>query len=164
LTPRTTSNYSLFGVFLVRAILASMSLALVAILVPVSADTSVGDEQARTAALEFGRSLVRADVSLLARILPNTGKVRLNLNLLGPEEGAYSRSQVEAVLEDFFRQGTVRTFDLLRLECADRRFALAHARATVIDRNGRPAEIGLDLTFQPEGDRWVLREIRESSS
>jgi len=148
----------------VRAWLAFLSLALVAVPAHVSADSLMGEEQARAAAVEFGRALVRADASLLVQVLPTTGKVRLKLKRLGPEEGAYSPSQVEAVFKDFFRQGEVRSFDVLRLECADQRYSLAHARATVIDRSGRAAEIGLDLTFQPEEDRWVLREIRETSS
>ena len=114
--------------------------------------------------LRLLQCLLQAESSRLAPILPARGKVRLKLKLLGPEEGAYSPRQVEAVLDDFFRQGTVRSYDLLRLDCADEHYALAHARARVTDRNGRPAEIVLDLTFQPEGDRWVLREIRETRS
>ena len=122
----------------------------------------IGEEQAKTAALEFGRALVKGDVSLLRSVLPTRGKIRLRLLKLGPEEGAYGASQVQAVLKDFLRHGAVRTFDLLRLDCASEQYALVHARSKVADRNGRPAEIDLHLSFQVEAGRWVLQEIRET--
>ncbi len=123
---------------------------------------STGEEQAKTAALRFGRALTVGDTSQLLSILPERGKIRLRLTGFGPAAGAYSADQVAAIFKRFLREGSVRSFDLLRLECASEQFAFVHARARVVDRNGRPAEIDLHLTFQPEGDHWVLREIRET--
>jgi hypothetical protein len=123
---------------------------------------STGEQQAKTAALEFGRALKSGDVSLMRRVLPSRGKVRLRLLRLGPEEGSYSADRVQAVFKDFLRQGAVRSFDLLRLQCASEQFALVHARTRIADRDGRPGEVDLHVTFQPEGDQWVLREIRET--
>lgn len=123
---------------------------------------STGEGQAKTAALEFGHALKQGDTSLMRSLLPSHGKVRLRLVVFAPEEGAYSSEQVQALFKDFLRQGAVRSFDLLRLQCASEQFALVHARARIADRDGRPAEVDLHLTFQPEGGRWVLREIREA--
>jgi len=125
---------------------------------------STGEQQAKNAALEFGRALTRADTSSMRPILPSRGKVRLRLVHFGPEEGSYSADQVQALFKDFMRQGAVRSFDLLRLQCAVDQYALAHGRTRLVDRDGRPAEVDLHLTFQPEDDRWVLREIRETPS
>ena len=91
-----------------------------------------------------------------------TAPYEARLLRFGPEEGSYSSEQVQALFKDFFRQGSVRSFELLRLQCASEQFALVHARAGLADRDGRPAEVDLHLTFQPEDGQWVLREIRET--
>jgi hypothetical protein len=124
------------------------------------ADT--GEQQAKTAALEFGRALKQGDTSLMRPVLPSRGKVRLRLIRFGPEDGSYSADQVQVLFKDFLRHGAVRSFDLLRLQCASEQFALVHSRVRIADRDGRPAEVDLHVTFQPEGDRWVVREIRET--
>ncbi len=140
---------------------ASILLLAAALTLPSSA-ASIGEEQAKTAALQFGRALTVADTSRLASILPDRGKIRLRLTGFGPAAGSYSADQVAAIFKNFLREGAVRSFDLLRLECASEHFAFVHARAQVLDRDGRPTESDLHLTFQPEGDHWVLREIRET--
>jgi hypothetical protein len=132
-----------------------------AMLVPAS-HAQTDEQQAKTAALQFGRALTRADTSALNPVLPSRGKVKLILNCFGPEEGSYSADQVRALFKDFLREGQVRSFDLLRISCASEQFALVHARTRVTDRDGRPREVELRLTFQPEDDLWVLREIRET--
>lgn len=123
---------------------------------------ALGEEQARQAALAFGQALLRADTSLLKPILPERGRLRMRLHRLGPEEGSYSACQVEALLKEFLREGSVRSFDVLRLECDGERYALVQSRARVTDGSGVAAVIDLHLTFQPEGQRWALREVRES--
>ena len=140
---------------------ASILLLAAALTIP-SSRASIGEEQAKTAALQFGRALTVSDTSRLASILPDRGKIRLRLTGFGPAAGSYSADQVAAIFNNFLREGAVRSFDLLRLECASEQFAFVHARAQVADRDGRPVEIDLHLTFQPEGDHWVLREIRET--
>ena len=148
--------------FVVRCRRLHVALLLIPVLTLPCLHASSGEEQARTAALEFGRALTRDDAQAMRSILPTRGKVRLRLVRFGPEEGAYSAQQVQALFNDFLRQGAVRSFDLLRLQSAEDQYALAQARARVVDRDGRPADVDLHLTFQPEGDRWVLREIRET--
>ncbi|MCZ6696697.1 MAG: hypothetical protein O7A63_09185 [Acidobacteria bacterium] len=145
-----------------RRCLAALFLLLVLPLTIAVSKNPIGEEQAKTAALEFGRALVKGDVSSLRAVLPTRGKIRLRLLKLGPEEGAYGAGQVQAVLKDFLRHGEVRTFDLLRLDCASEQFALVHARSKISDRDGRTAEIDLHLSFQVEEGRWVLQEIRET--
>jgi hypothetical protein len=120
------------------------------------------EEPAREAALLFGRALRQADVAALQPILPRRGKVRLQLVRLGPEQGAYSASQVSTVLGDFLRSGRVDAYDLLRLDAENAGYALARAGAEITDRQGRRVALELHLTFQPEDGRWVLREVRES--
>ena len=147
---------------MVRCRLVATGVLLAAAVMLPSPVAATGEEQARTAALEFGSALKRADTSALRSVLPSRGKVKLRLICFGPEEGSYSADQVQALFKDFLRQGEVRSFDLLRLQCASEQFALVHARTRVSDRDGRPREVDLHLTFQPEDDRWVLREIRET--
>ena len=141
---------------------AALCLALTLALSHSVAGRHLGEEQVKRVALEFGQALTRGEAAKLRAVLPARGKVHLRLVHLGPEEGAYSAGQVEAVFKSFLRQGVVRSFDLLRLECASDQYALAHARANVADRDGRRVQIDLRLSFQPEDDRWVLREIRET--
>jgi len=119
-------------------------------------------DQARSASLQFGQALKSGDVSLLRAILPSQGKVRLNLHCLGPAEGFYSSGQVEELIREFLGQGSIRSFDLIGLDQDPQHFAIAHGRSLLTDREGRPARIDLYLAFQPEDERWVLREVRET--
>ena len=119
-------------------------------------------EEAQKAALRFGQALSQSDVAKLKPMLPSEGKVRVRLLRLGPEQGSFGAGQVEALLQDFLRQGTVPSFEVVRTEAADESYALVKTLARVVDREGRDADVYLHLTFQPEGGRWVLREIRET--
>jgi len=143
-----------------RALSCLLTLA-VAVL-PVWSQSS--EEQVRTAANAFGAALTTGTPSLLKRHLPTRGKVQLRLARLGSQSGFYSASQVEAVLRDFLRQGSVRGFELLHVEYDPQGYALVRCSAVLVDRNGRAGSIQLYLAIQPEGERWVLREIRESPS
>ena len=121
-----------------------------------------GKEATREAVDTFGRGLTDGDLSLLRPLLPQKGKVQLNLVRLGPERGSFSASQVEALLRDFLTQGSVQSFETTRVEHDPDGIALASARLEMTDKQGRSASIDLHLTFQPDGERWVLREIRET--
>jgi hypothetical protein len=123
---------------------------------------ATGEEEARKSARLFGQALTSGQASLLRSILPAGGKIHLAVSRLVPEEGYFGASQVEALLGDFLSQGSVRSFELLRLESDGKTNALAHARAVLTDRQGRPARLGIHLSFQTEEDRWVLREIKET--
>ncbi len=121
-----------------------------------------GDNGPRAAATAFGRALVAGRAEALRPVLPRQGRVRLTLARLGPEEGAFGANQVEAVFRDFFASGKIASFDITRCESDPRRSALAHATATIEDREGRSGRISVHLGFEPEGGRWVLREVKES--
>lgn len=121
-----------------------------------------GQDAARRSARLFGQALTSGQASLLRSILPAGGKIHLAVARLVPEEGYFAASQVEALLADFLSQGSVRSFELLRLESDGKTNALARGRAVVVDRQGRPARLGIHLAFQCEEDRWVLREIKET--
>lgn len=123
---------------------------------------ATGEEEARKSARLFGQALTSGQASLLRSILPAGGKIHLAVSRLVPEEGYFGASQVEALIGDFLSQGSVRSFELLRLESDGKTNALAHARAVLTDRQGRPARLGIHLSFQTEEDRWVLREIKET--
>ncbi len=127
-----------------------------------AARAATDEDQARKAARLFGQALTSGQASLLRSILPAGGKVHLAASRLVPEEGYFGSSQIEALLGDFLSQGSVRSFELLRLESDGQTSALAHARAVLTDRQGRPARLGIHLSFQTEDDRWVLREIKET--
>jgi hypothetical protein len=119
-------------------------------------------DAAQRATALFGQALTRPDASLLRSILPTRGKVQLKLALLGPEEGFFSSSQVEALFRDFLGKGAVTGFELVGVEHDRNRYALVHTRAKVTDGQGRSSRVALHLAFQPEGESWVLREIRET--
>ncbi len=149
-----------------RVVASLIVLTLGLVPVPVGADVQdaeSGEAQTRKAALGVGAALMRSDTSLLRPLLPRHGKVRMHLNCFGPEVGSFSAGQVEAVFSSFFRHGSVKAFDLLRLESDESgRYALAQGRVSVIDRDGRRSKVDIHLTFEPEEGRWVLRGIRES--
>lgn len=133
----------------------------VAVAVAVAAQ-SPGEAAARDAVDRFGRALTSGNVSSLGALLPQKGKVQLKLVRMGPEQGAFSASQVEALLRDFLAQGSVQTFKTLRVEHDPHGVAIASSRLDLKDKQGRPASVELHLVFQPEGERWVVREIRET--
>jgi len=125
----------------------------------------VPDQEAAVeeAAREFGRALISEELSRLKPLLPRRGKVHLRLEHLGPEQGSFSAGQVLALLGDFLKVGTVRTFQLSpRCEGDRRKYTLVRGQAEVIDRDGRNLVIELRLTIVPEDGRWILREIRET--
>jgi len=125
--------------------------------------TAGADDGARAAAQTFGRALVAGKAEALRPILPEQGKVHISLSRLGPEEGSFGARQVEAVFRDVLAKGTVSSFEVVRCENDGRRSALAHGRATITDRDGRGGRVAFHLGFEPEGDRWVLREVKETA-
>lgn len=116
---------------------------------------------AKACATTFGNALKSGDATLLRPILPSRGKVQMRLVRMGPEDGDFSASQVEAVFLDFLKRGAVRTFEVVRVEHDDSGYALVRTRTSLIDRSGRADTVGVQLALQPEGDRWVLAGIRE---
>jgi hypothetical protein len=123
----------------------------------VGAPDSVGE-----AAKAFGVAITSSDLKPLRSVLPEQGRVRLKLVHFGPEDGQFSASQVEAILKAFLANGSVDSFEIVRVEGDDRNYGMVIGRAALIDRNGRPRRVGLLLSFQPEAGRWVLREIKET--
>lgn len=109
----------------------------------------------------FGAALVQGNADGLRTMLPSEGKVRVRLVRLGPQDGALRGGQLHAVLQDFLERGSVQSFKLQTLEHSSR-LALASAKVGLTDEKGTPAEVWLHLSLEPENDRWVLREIRES--
>ena len=124
---------------------------------------SAADDGARAAAVTFGRALVARNAAALRPILPASGRVHMTLSRLGPEEGNFGARQVEALFRDFLAKGTVASFDVVRCENDGRRSALAHGRAVITDRDGRGGRIAFHLGFESEGERWVLREVKETA-
>ena len=114
----------------------------------------------RVAAEAFGNALVSGRADRLRSILPSEGKVRLKLDRFGPEDGFFGAGQVEALFRDFLKRGSVSAFEVVRVD-SDSAYALVHARTALVDREGRQARAILQLAFQPEAERWILREIKE---
>ena len=121
------------------------------------------DDGARAAATAFGGALLAGNAQALRPVLPEHGKVHLTLVRLGPDEGSFGARQVEALFRDFLAKGKVSSFDVVRCESDGKRSALAHTAATITDREGRSGRIGLHLGFETEGERWVLREVKETA-
>jgi len=139
------------------AIVVSLSLASSAVFAE-----ATGEASAREAAERFGRGLVAGDLAPIKALLPEKGRVQLALDRLGPEQGSFSPNQVEALLRAFLSRGSVRSVSTPRVEHDPQGVAIASSRVDATDQDGRPFSIELHLTFQTEGSRWVLREIRES--
>jgi hypothetical protein len=137
--------------------------ALVLALTAVVASAADGDSGAREAAASFGRALVSNNAASLGPILPEHGRIHVRLVRLGPEEGRFGASQVVALFGDFLAKGKVAAFDIVRLETDGARSALAHGKASIIDREGRSGRIGVHLGFERQGERWVLREVKETA-
>ncbi len=137
-----------------------LSLAIATLVPPGHAATD--GAAAEQAAGTFARALLEGNASLLRPILPRRGKVQLRLVRMGPEEGYFSASQVEALFGSFLKSGSVRSFEVSRVEQDREGFAVVHGRATITDREGRLGPCDVRLGLQPEGERWVLREIREA--
>ena len=129
---------------------------------PVAAGPS-DPEPARVAARRFGQALVASQAQGLREILPEHGNVRLVLSRLGPENGSFGAGQVEALFRDFLAVGQVRSFEVLRLQSDGTNSALVQGRVMIVDREGRPCRVALHLAFEPEGPRWVLREVKETA-
>jgi hypothetical protein len=121
------------------------------------------EDGARAAAKAFGRALVAGNAQALRSVLPEHGKVHLTLVRLGPDEGSFGARQVEALFRDFLAKGKVSSFDVVRCESDGGRSALARAAVAITDRDGRSGRIGLHLGFESEGERWVLREVKETA-
>lgn len=141
------------------------SMILILLLVTTATGSRAGTttDDARRAAGTFGRALTTAQAATLRPILPERGKVHLALARLGPENGLFGASQVEAIFRDFLAGGSVAGYEVLRCESDGKTSALARARATITDRDGRRGPIALHLGFGPEDGRWVLREVKESA-
>jgi hypothetical protein len=122
-----------------------------------AAPTSAGD-----CAEAFGVALTTGDFKQLRLVLPEQGRVRLKLAHFGPADGQYSAGQVEAILKDFLANGSVQAFEIVRIEGDDVSYGVVAGRASMIDRSGRSRRVGLLMSFQPEADRWVLREAKET--
>jgi len=133
-----------------------------ALLSAVPAQAAPGKEAAQAAAAQFGQALVAGNAAGIKSVLPSRGRVQLHLSRLGPENGHFSPSQVEALIRDFLAHGSVTTCELLRVEQDREGFALAHARAEITDQQGHVGLSDLHLKLQVEENRWVLREIRET--
>jgi hypothetical protein len=123
----------------------------------IGAPTSAGN-----CAEAFGIALTTGDLKQLRLILPDEGRVRLKLSHFGPADGQFSSGQVEAIFKDFLSNGSVRAFEIERIEGDNVNYGVVAGRASLVDRRGRPRRVALLLSFQPEGDRWVLREVKET--
>jgi len=110
----------------------------------------------------FGAALVEGNADGLRAMLPSAGKVRVRLVRLGPQDGALRGGQLHAILQDFLERGSVQSFKLQTIEHSSK-LALASAELGLIDAKGTRAKVRLHLSLELENDRWVLREIRESS-
>ena len=125
------------------------------------AATSLGAEPRETVDA-FGAALVQGNADGLRAMLPSEGKVRVHLVRLGPQDGVLRGGQLHAILQDFLERGSVQSFKLQTIEHSSK-LALASAEVGLIDAKGTRAKVRLHLSFEPENNHWVLREIRESS-
>jgi hypothetical protein len=148
----------------VRRILLAALLAANLVIGPLAAADAPDERHAREAADAFGRALVRGQAAALRDVLPAKGKVRLRLSCAGTEEGYYSASQVAALFGEYFGRRDITDVAVSRIDWDQRQYAVVRMRSTATDAEGRQATVGWLLTIEAEGGRWVVREIRETSS
>ena len=141
---------------------AAPSCIVVVLALALGAAASGATDGAREAAAGFGRALLASNAGSLLPLLPQQGRVHVTLLRLGPEDGRFGANQVVALFRDVLASGKIATFEILRCETDGSRSALAHATASIVDREGRSGRIGIHLAFEPEGGRWVLREVKET--
>jgi hypothetical protein len=110
----------------------------------------------------FGAALMSGDLKQLRSVLPEQGRVRLKLAHFGPADGQFSAGQVEAIFKDFLANGSVQAFEIVRIDGDDVNYGVVAGRVSLVDRSGRPRRVALLLSLQPEADRWVLREVKET--
>jgi len=146
----------------VNRVLAIAFLVVSALMLPALAESDPGDQAVRECAARFGAALKAGNPSDLRSILPSRGKVQVRVDRFGPEEGFFSASHVEAIFRDFLKRGSLTSFEIQHVEHDRQGYALVRARAGLVDESGRRETVGLRLAMQPEGDVWVLREIRET--
>ena len=132
------------------------------LLIAAASSFASAEDGAREAATTFGRALVSNKPSSLMPILPQQGRVHVTLVRLGPEDGRFGANQVVALFRDVLATGKFTSFEIVRCETDGSRSALAHATASIVDRDGRTGRIGVHLAFEPESGRWVLREVKET--
>jgi len=135
---------------------------LAAVLTAAAFTSASAGDGAREAAATFGLALVANKAAALMPILPQQGRVHVTLVRLGPEDGRFGANQVVALFRDVLATGKITSFEIVRCETDGSRSALAHAVASIVDRDGRSGRIGVHLAFEPENGRWVLREVKET--
>jgi hypothetical protein len=136
-------------------------LLIVLIWTPTQARLIEPTEGAGEAVNAFGQALTSGKSSALKRWFPDDGKIRVRLVQFGDEQGALRSGQLLVILQAFFERGAVDRFKIETIEEADT-IAIVIAIVQLRTTHGTRESVRLHLSFQRNGDRWVVREFREA--
>lgn len=101
-----------------------------------------------------------ADGCDLRSILPEKGRVRLDLRRIGGDrQGSFSPGQVDAVLGGFLRRQRPTSVRVSRVREESPLFGAAQFELTL--PGGSSGTVGLDMILQRDDRGWVVREIKE---
>ncbi len=107
-------------------------------------------------------ALLEADRSTLRTYWPNKGKVLLNLQVLGPEDGYFSSAQADVVLSGALASKRIVRLNFSNIEADEQCFAVVQGSVVVETPDGVHHDGRLRVVLQPAGESWEIREIRES--
>lgn len=103
----------------------------------------------------------RCDARPLGEVFSRRLKVYLAADTLDIDAGYYGAEQALLILRRVFAGRTTVRFSLDAGQTGDDGQTVARARWTYRLREAPNAEVRLSFTLMPEGDGWLVREIRE---
>jgi hypothetical protein len=131
-----------------------------AVLLAVPPSWSSSDRAVRAATDALLAWLAGGQGDLPDGVLPERGTVRFGLRTLGSARSAVGPGQARAVLDDLRQVLRRHRITTESVDVHESSWAWVRVRATA--PGGRAIVVVL-LAFHAEGDRWVLRELREAS-
>ena len=128
---------------------------------PTPAET--GRKEAGQAADRFAQVLGSGKTASLETILPRSGKILVSFTGTGRGAGYFGISQVEALLGSYLAEYRFSECRIDHIEVQESSYCRIDLTANRSGPDGAREAVVFRLAFQPERDRWVLREIREST-
>ncbi|MBD3869027.1 MAG: hypothetical protein IFK94_12965 [Acidobacteria bacterium] len=127
---------------------------------PIPAET--GRKEAGQAAERFARALSTGESEALQALLPQSGKILVSISDIGQGAGYFGRSQVEALFSGYLAEFDFSDCRIDHIEVQESSYSRIDLTANRTGPGDAVSAVVFRLAFQPEQDRWVLREIRES--
>lgn len=138
-------------------------LALAISLISLPSPAAGGRDEAGQAAERFARTLRAGEPSELHAILPKDGKILVSMAETGSGAGYYGASQVEALFGSYLAGHRFRECRIDHFEIQEPSYARVDLTAVRDGPDDERVTVFFRLALHLEQERWVLREIREST-